>query len=63
MIWGAISMQGHTELVSLGGGRMTAVSYITDILDPHVISVLYCCVVLYKINFTFVCFFIHIFQF
>jgi transposase len=38
MVWGAISVQGRTELVSLRGARMmTAVRYITDILDPHVI--------------------------
>jgi transposase len=37
MVWGAISVQGRTELVSLRGALMTAVRYITDILDPHVI--------------------------
>jgi hypothetical protein len=37
MVWGAISMQGRTELVSLYGARMTTVRYITDILDSHVI--------------------------
>jgi hypothetical protein len=37
MVWGAISVEGRTELVSLRGARMTAVRYITDILDPHVI--------------------------
>jgi hypothetical protein len=37
MVWSAISVQGRTELVCLRGARMTAVRYITDILDPHVI--------------------------
>jgi hypothetical protein len=39
MVWDAISvqgLQGRIELVSLCGARMTAVRYITDILDPHV---------------------------
>jgi hypothetical protein len=37
MVWGAISVQGRTELVSLRGARLTAVRYITGILDPQVI--------------------------
>lgn len=37
MVWGAISVEGRTELVTLPGARMTAARYITDILDPHVI--------------------------
>jgi hypothetical protein len=37
MVWGAISVQVRTELVSLRGARLTDVRYITGILDPQVI--------------------------
>ena len=35
MLWGRISLRGHTELVLLDGGFLTADRYIRDILEQH----------------------------
>ena len=37
MVWGGISLSGPTELRILDGGTLTAVGYITDILEPYVV--------------------------
>lgn len=37
MVWGAVSLDGLTELVALRGACLMAVRYITDILEPHII--------------------------
>jgi hypothetical protein len=37
MLWGGISFRGHTELVSINGGSLTADRYIRDVLEPHVL--------------------------
>ena len=37
MLWGGISLTGHTDLVLLDGGSLTADRYIKNILEPHVV--------------------------
>jgi hypothetical protein len=37
MVWGGITLTGRTELVVLRGGSLTAVRYLRDIVEPHVI--------------------------
>src|SRR5678815_899927 len=37
MVWGGISLSGPTEVQIFDGGTLTAVRYITDILEPYVV--------------------------
>jgi transposase len=37
MVWGGITLTGRTELVVLRGGSLTAVRYLRDIVEPHVV--------------------------
>lgn len=37
MVWAGISFMGHTELVPVENGSLTAHRYIEEILDPHVV--------------------------
>jgi hypothetical protein len=37
MVWGGITLNGRTELVVLPGGSLTAVRYLRDIVERHVV--------------------------
>jgi hypothetical protein len=36
MVWGGITLEARTELVVIPRGSITAVTYIANILEPHV---------------------------
>lgn len=40
MVWAGISMERRTELVVVRGGSLTAIRYVDEILDPHVLPIL-----------------------
>lgn len=35
MVWGGINLEARTELTLVNGRSLTAVRYVTDILDSH----------------------------
>lgn len=40
MVWAGISMERRTELVVVRGGSLTAIRYVDEILEPHVLPIL-----------------------